>query len=281
MKKSAIFLSRQSLLPLLNGFLERATQTPVQGSLPLFIGGERCGWLFPGAARALFGQPGVQLTSTTVHFGKNLPAGEPLDAHLAEIALKLRAAGCAPGWRNELLDVWTQDEQHINTPPKRVAAIERGVMRPLGLTTQAVHLSGWSEDGRLWVARRALTKATDPGMWDTLVGGLVGNFEDPDFALVRESDEEAGLDAPDIVARTSLRTIAHMKRRLPEGFQMEAVLTCECVLAPHVKPSNRDGEVIDIQLLDTETLYKLLKEDAFTLEASIVITEDLMNRAAD
>jgi 8-oxo-dGTP pyrophosphatase MutT (NUDIX family) len=118
-------------------------------------------------------------------------------------------------------------------------------------------------------------------MWDTLVGGLVGNFEEPDCALVRESDEEAGLDAPDIVARTPLRTIAHMKRRLPEGFQLEAVLTCECVLAPHVKPSNRDGEVMEIQLLDTETLYSLLKEDAFTLEASIVITEDLMHRAAD
>ena len=281
MTKSAFFLSRQSLLPLLNGFIERATQTPVQGSLLLFIGGERCGWLFPGAAQALAGLPGVELSSNSAHFGENLPAGAPLNALLAEIALKLRAAGCTPGWRNELLDVWAQDENHTSHTPKRVAAIERGVMRPLGLMTQAVHLSGWSEDGRLWVARRALTKATDPGMWDTLVGGLVGKLEAPEFALERESDEEAGLDAPDIVARTPLRTIAHMKRRLPEGFQMEAVLTCECVLAPHVKPSNRDGEVMEIQLLDTETLYKLLKEDAFTLEASIVITEDLLNRAAD
>jgi 8-oxo-dGTP pyrophosphatase MutT (NUDIX family) len=281
MKQPPFFPSRQSLFSLLNGFLDRAAHTPLEGSLPLFIGGDQCGWLFPGAAQALSGLSGVQLTSNSAHFGENLPAGEALDAHLAEIALKLRAAGCAPGWRNELLDVWALDEKQINHPTKRVAAIERGVMRPLGLMTKAVHLSGWSEDGRLWVARRALTKATDPGMWDTLVGGLVGNFEDPDVALVRESDEEAGLDAPDIVARTPLRTIAHMKRRLPEGFQLEAVLTCECVLAPHVKPSNRDGEVMEIQLLDTETLYRLLKEDAFTLEASIVITEDLMHRAAD
>lgn len=279
MKQSAFFLSRQSLFNLLNGFLDRAAHTPHEGSLPLFIGGYHCGWLFPIAAEALSGLPGVQLASNSAHFGKNLPSGAPLDTHLAEIALKLRAAGCTPGWRNELLDIWTLDDKQLNHPTKRVAAIERGVMRPLGLMTKAVHLSGWSEDGRLWVARRSLTKATDPGMWDTLVGGLVGNFEDPDFALVRESDEEAGLDAPDIVSRTPLRTIAHMKRRLPEGFQLEAVLTCECVLAPHVKPSNRDGEVMEIQLLDTETLYTLLKEDAFTLEASIVITEDLMRRA--
>ena len=91
----------------------------------------------------------------------------------------------------------------------------------------------------------------------------------------------AGLDAPDIATRTPLRTIAHMKRRIPEGFQTEAVLTCECILPDRIQPTNRDGEVMDIQLLDTMTLYKMLLEDAFTLEASIVIAEDLWQRAAD
>jgi isopentenyldiphosphate isomerase len=223
----------------------------------------------------------VRLTATAAYFGEKLPFGAPLDDCLAEIALALKAAGCTPGWRNELLDVWSMPTEQDNTPGNRVGAIERGVMRALGLTTRAVHLSGWSTDNRLWVARRSLTKATDPGMWDTLVGGLVGNLEDADFALVRESDEEAGLDAPDIVARTPLRTIAHMRRQLPEGFQTEAVLTCECVLADHVTPKNRDGEVMEIQLLEIETVYHMLKEDAFTLEASIVITEDLWRRAAD
>jgi isopentenyldiphosphate isomerase len=223
----------------------------------------------------------VRLTATAAYFGEKLPLGAELDACLAEIALTLKTAGCTPGWRNELLDVWSAPTGQGNAPAKRVGAIERGVMRPLGLTTRAVHLSGWSTDHRLWVARRSLTKATDPGMWDTLVGGLVGNLEDAEFALVRESDEEAGLDAPDIVARTPLRTIAHMRRQLPEGFQTEAVLTCECVLPDHVTPKNRDGEVMEIQLLEQETLYQMLKEDAFTLEASIVITEDLWRRTAD
>lgn len=279
MTKPDLFYTRQDLQILLNAFLARATQAPVAGSLPLYIADHRCGWLFPGAAQVLSGARGVLTSATSAHFGQHLTPGEQLNDFLAEIALKLRAAGCAPGWRNELLDVWAQQDNLSQTPPIRVGAIERGVMRPLGLTTRAVHLSGWSADGRLWVARRALTKATDPGMWDTLVGGLVGNLEDADFALVRESDEEAGLDAPDIVGRTALRTIAHMKRQIPEGFQTEAVLTCECVLPTHVKPSNRDGEVMDIQLLDTETLFRMLKEDAFTLEASIVITEDLWQRS--
>jgi isopentenyldiphosphate isomerase len=281
MQKSAFFLKRSTLISLLIGFLGRASQEPIPDSLPLFIGGHRCGWLFPGAVEALSSLREVRLSPNAAYFGEMLPPGEPLDRCLAEIALALKAAGCTPGWRNELLDVWSDSQGQIEAPPVRVGAIERGVMRPLGLTTRAVHLSGWSKDDRLWVARRSMTKATDPGMWDTLVGGLVGNLEDPDLALVRESDEEAGLDAPDIATRTPLRTIAHMRRRLPEGFQMEAVLTCECVLPDHVTPSNRDGEVMEIQLLDKLTLYQMLKEDAFTLEASIVITEDLLRRSAD
>lgn len=281
MQKSAFFFSRLDLQTLLTGFLGRANQEPCSGSLPLFIGGLRCGWLFPGAAKALSGMSGVRLDAAAAYFGDDLPHGEPLDACLADIALALKIAGCTPGWRNELLDVWTAPVHGEEVPPSRVGAIERGVMRPLGLTTRAVHLSGWSKDDRLWVARRSLTKATDPGMWDTLVGGLVGNLEDPDLALVRESDEEAGLDAPDIMSRTPLRTIAHMRRQLPEGFQTEAVLTCEYVLPDHVIPNNRDGEVMDIQLLDTTTLYRMLKEDAFTLEASIVIAEDLWRRTED
>ncbi len=281
MQKSAFFPNRNSLKTLLNVFIERATQEPIAGSLLLVIGGQRCGWLFPGAAQALSNVKSVRLTATAAYFGEKLPPGAPLDDCLAEIAFALKTAGCTPGWRNELLDVWSLVNEQDNTPGNRVGAIERGVMRPLGLTTRAVHLSGWSTDNRLWVARRSLTKATDPGMWDTLVGGLVGNLEDPDFALVRESDEEAGLDAPDIVARTPLRTIAHMRRQLPEGFQTEAVLTCECVLADHITPKNRDGEVMEIQLLEIETLSQMLKEDAFTLEASIVITEDLWRRSAD
>jgi len=281
MTKSSLSPNRQNLQTLLKGLLERADQEPAPGSLPLFIAGYGCGWLFPGASQALTGINGVLLSPCAAHLGENLPLGEPLDALLAEVALTLKAAGCAPGWRNELLDVWTTPASNTLTPAVRIAAIERGVMRPLGLTTRAVHLNGWSQDGRLWVARRALTKATDPGMWDTLVGGLVGNLEDADLALVRESDEEAGLDAPDIATRTPLRSIAHMRRRIPEGFQTEAVLTCECVLPNHIQPTNRDGEVIDIQLLDTVTLYNMLRKDAFTLEASIVITEDLWQRATD
>ncbi len=281
MHSPRISLDHGSLQRLLEDLLARARQPVQSDSVPLFIAGHRCGWLFTKAAQALLGLHGFKLSQDSAQIGQLLGAGPELNALLALVAATLRQAGCAPGWRNELLDVWPEQPND----PARVlenqplGAIERGVVRPLGLLTKAVHLSGWSQDGRLWVARRSLTKATDPGMWDTLVGGLISSEEDVQVGLVRESDEEAGLDPQDIADRTPLRTIARMMRQVPEGYQVEDVLTCECVLPEHVTPKNRDGEVMEIQLMAPATIFNLLTQGAFTLEASIVVAEDLLRRA--
>ncbi len=274
MQQSNSFPKKDDLFRLLQALLARATQAPHHGSLPLFIAGHHCGFLFTGAIAPITGMAGVAVTTDRADFGRDLEPGRSLDNLLAEIANVLRRAGKTPGWRNELLDVLP------DAPDSRpIAAIERGVMRPLGLMTQAVHLSGWSQDGKLWVARRSLTKATDPGMWDTLVGGLVSAGEPIDLALEREADEEAGLDAADIATRSPLRTIARMKRQIPEGYQYEEVLTCECVLTDDTAPKNRDGEVMEIDCFTPTRIYEMLLAGDFTLEASIVLTEDLWRRA--
>ena len=276
-----ISLDPDALRRLLDDLLGRANQRPQTESLPLFISGQRCGWLFAKAAQALAGLKHVEISPDSAHIGRLMGSGPELNALLATVATTLRQAGCAPGWRNELLDVWPEYPagSAVSVDSKPLAAIERGVVRPLGLLTRAVHLSGWSQDGHLWVARRALTKATDPGMWDTLVGGLISSQEDVQLGLVRESDEEAGLEAHDIAGRTPLRTIGRMLRQVPEGYQSEDVLTCECVLPAHVIPKNRDGEVMEIQLMAPATIFNMLNQGAFTLEASIVVTDDLLRRA--
>ena len=115
-------------------------------------------------------------------------------------------------------------------------------------------------------------------MWDTLVGGLVSYQEDPEVALVRETDEEAGLEADQIAHRTPLRTITRMRRQVNEGFQFEDVLTCECVLSEGVIPQNRDGEVMQITCLAVDELLEMLEQAAFTIEASIVLAEALLRR---
>jgi isopentenyl-diphosphate delta-isomerase type 1 len=58
-----------------------------------------------------------------------------------------------------------------------------------------VHLHVLDRSGRLYLQRRALSKDTNPGRWDTSVGGHVAAGEPVDAALRREAREELGIDA--------------------------------------------------------------------------------------
>ncbi|CAB3662887.1 NUDIX hydrolase [Achromobacter pestifer] len=250
----------------------RAQEPAPDGAHALYIAGRRCGWATHAACDALRDAPRVTCDDTSLRIGQDLMPGAELNAVLENVAELLRRANCLRGWRDELLDVMDGDEP--------LGVIERAAVRPLGLLTKAVHLNAWTPEGRLWVARRALSKSTDPGMWDTLVGGLASSREDLELALVRECGEEAGLDAPDLARRTPLRTILRIHRRLPEGYQVEDVLTSTCVLAADARPANRDGEVMQIDTVEVATVIRQIAEGEFTLEAALVIVEDIMQRQA-
>lgn len=251
--------------------LQAAQDPPHPGSLPLAIAGRRCGWASPAACKVLQACGEAALDARGAALGTGRPPGPQLDALLARVARALSEAGCLRGWRDELLDVHAED----GAP---VGAIERAAMRPLGLPTCAVHLNAWSPAGELWIARRALDKTTDPGMWDTLAGGLAGRGESPDLALLRESHEEAGLEPAQLAGRGPLRTIARIRRQIPDGYQVEDVLVSSCVLDPQARPANLDGEVMEIRLAPAGEVLEMLARGEFTHEAALVIADDMAAR---
>ena len=79
--------------------------------------------------------------------------------------------------------------------------------RPIGQATRrechgnprllhlVVHLHVFDAKGRLYLQRRGLDKDTNPGLWDTSVGGHVGAGEPVGSALAREAREELDIDA--------------------------------------------------------------------------------------
>ena len=250
--------------------VRRAQQLPPAGARPVTVAGRVAGWIGPAAQAAVAALPGVHVEPEAVHFTAAPAARLTLDAVLRSVAQALHAAGCIRAWRDELLDVMAEG--------RPLARIERGAVRPLGLLTQAVHLNGWSPDGRLWVARRALDKSTDPGLWDTLAGGLVAAGEDLESALLRESLEEAGLPAVALAAHGPLRTVLRMHRRLDDGYQVENVLNCDCVLAEGTAPHNLDGEVMAFRCVALPELWDMILHGAFTLEAELAILDSLRHR---
>jgi len=265
----------RSLLPTLEKrygrLVPRIQQLPPSGSRPLTVTGRVAGWITPRATRALAKLEGVRVEPEAVCIDA-AAAGRRLQINqvLAQAALLMREAGCLRAWRDELLDVVGEG--------KTLGVIERAAIRPLGMLTRAVHLNAWTPDGRLWIALRSATKSTDPGMWDTLVGGLAVAGETLDASLLRESQEEAGLLPEHLARRSPLRIILRMHRRLPEGYQVEDVLVSECVLDESVPMNNQDGEVDEIRAVTIDEAWSLIQEGRFTVEAELVVVEGLIRR---
>ena len=131
-------------------------------------------------------------------------------------------------WRDELLPL-------VDGKGRTLGSVERGVARVLGLRTFAVHLSGRSADGRFWVQQRAFDKATDPGRWDTLMGGQMAAGESIEATLERETAEEAGLGLADLTALARGPDVA-VRRPVVEGYMDERIAVFRAVLAEGVLP---------------------------------------------
>jgi len=118
-----------------------------------------------------------------------------LTSTLARLADVMRTSGVAHAWRNEQLAVLDEGGQVLGS-------VERAVVRPLGIATRAVHLLAITPSGEHWVQQRAHDKPNDPGMWDTLMGGMVPATDTLEQALARETWEEAGLQLQQLESLT-------------------------------------------------------------------------------
>jgi len=201
---------------------------------------------------------------------------DPSDA-LAPVNQALREAGLVRAWRNELFAV-----PHPGTL-EPLARIERAAARFWGTLTLGAHATGFvrGADGRpsqLWIARRSLTKATDPGLFDNLVGGGVGHGQSPREALVREAFEEAGL-TPAEVAGAVAGPVIGLARDIPEGFQQEWLHAFDIELPTGRVPANQDGEVADYRLLALAEAASLAAGESMTVDAALVTLDFLVRHA--
>lgn len=240
----------------------RASQPPLRPREPLLLGQAVIGSIEPELGRRM-AEAGLPLRAAANAW--QITSHD--DDSLAELAHWLRDHGLASRWRDELLPV-TDAAGH------RHGAIERAAVRPLGITTHAVHLVGRHPDGRFWVQQRAFDKATDPGLWDTLVGGLMSADEDVPKTLERETWEEAGLHLSELDA---LRPLGHLQIRRPvhEGYMVEKASLFQAVLPLRAQPANQDGEVAGFACLDAQALRDQLAGGGFTLEAALILAHAL------
>jgi 8-oxo-dGTP pyrophosphatase MutT (NUDIX family) len=247
---------------------------PSTPRLPLLWAGHPVGSVDAEAFAAFVAQAGV---SDAVRFAPAFPSGvnswhllgSPDEAllRLADAMRQIDYAQVALFWRNEQLAV-----HGVSGEP--LATVERGAVRALGISTHGVHLHGYTANDSIWIQQRALNKKTDPGRWDTLMGGMVSAGDSLERALERETMEEAGLRLEQV---QDLQHVGSFTMRAPNapdnglGYVVERIDWFECLVPDDVKPVNIDGEVQQFKLVSQEALCRMLLDGAFTTEASVIL----------
>lgn len=266
--------SQTSLLHLT---LQGARQVPTPEATRWFLGDLPLGWLAAGHDAAL----ALELADTVLIGGQRIweaadwPVAQRSQA-LQAAAERLHAQGLIGGWRNEQYSYWGDigGQPHPELPEH--FRLERAAFRFLGLRSYAVHINGFSPDGRMWCGRRALSKATDPGRLDNLAaGGLPAGETVLDCAL-RELYEEAGL--PESLARR-VQPAGHITtaRMEAEGWHEETLLVFNLQLPPDVQPHNTDGEVSGFECLSLDEVMQRIAARDFSEDAACVVAQGLLH----
>ncbi|HEX7637578.1 MAG TPA: NUDIX domain-containing protein, partial [Burkholderiaceae bacterium] len=184
-------------------------------------------------------------------------------------------AGVILAWRDEAYPL--RDEQGGEH-----ATIERAASRFWGTLTLGAHCNGYLADaaGRpthLWIARRSLSKPTDPGRLDNLVGGGVPRGQSPREAVIREGWEEAGL-VPAQMAGLEAGGVIELDADIPEGRQRERLFVFDLALPAGFAPRAVDGEVAEHRLMPVDEAIARAAGGELTTDAALVTLDFALRR---
>jgi 8-oxo-dGTP pyrophosphatase MutT (NUDIX family) len=254
--------------------MKRRVQPP--GRLPFFVGAHPAGSVAREHAAALCEWPRwLELHADRITL---TAAADAREAAFATINAALRESGLIRAWRNEFFVV--VDE----VTGEALTRFERAAARFWGTLSFGAHANGVvrGADGHvqwMWIAQRAFDKATDPGLFDNLVGAGVPCGQTPRQALERECWEEAGIDGRsnprqrawlDAMAPAS---VLELDRAIPEGWQHEHLHAFDLWLPEDFEPRNIDGEVAGFTRMAPSEAIALAASGRMTVDATLVVAD--------
>jgi 8-oxo-dGTP pyrophosphatase MutT (NUDIX family) len=241
------------------------------GFRPFFVANREVGWVRHRIAerladfRSVFdvGSFGVALRPTLA-----TPA-QRTDA-VAETLSVLADEGVAPPPRHE---------RYAVTPTLSDAPLfelDRAHVPVFGVLSTGVHLNGYvpgPNELRLWVARRADDRAVAPGKLDNLVAGGRPVGLSPRETLMKECDEEAGID-PGMSARARPAGLVSYCLETDLGLKRDTLFVYDLEVPDSFAPVNRDGEIAAFMLWPMRTVLETLRDgDAFKFNVPLVILD--------
>ncbi len=252
-----------------------ARQTPPPGCLVLRSGTQILGLLLPEHARALVAVLGhCDLQGADVVWNTQDLDPEHRSAELQAALRRLRDQGRVTGWRDEDFGFWSGSDPNPNPGQPAFLQVERAGFRFLGMMSHAVHINGFTPDGRMWCGQRSVHKATDPGLWDNLTAGGLAAGETLARCAQRELWEEAGyrLVPKHLLAAGRVR----ISRATPTGWHDEMLHIFNLCLDSDFVPSNQDGEVQAFDCLSATEVMTRISSGQLTADAALAIAQGVL-----
>jgi 8-oxo-dGTP pyrophosphatase MutT (NUDIX family) len=252
--------------------LSRLLAPPGRPLVKFIADDQPVGHLTPDRARRLAALPAFQQRGDTITLAC---AASDRTRVMAGIIAQLAREGALTAWRDERYAV------RVSLDAAPLFEIERAAARYFGIHTYAAHVNGLvrrRDAVAMWVARRSATKSIDPGMLDNLVGGGVASGATIESTVVKESWEEAGIDA-DTAARAVRTAELTIFRQQSDGIQHETIYAHDLWLPVGWTPSNQDGEAVGHRPVPLEDVAHIIAcdtgPDVMTADASLVARDCL------
>lgn len=205
------------------------------------VDGHPVGWVRHALAEALAtALPGFLVTPDRLTMAPEIAGFAARSALLHAASHWLAEQKVITPLRNEFYPVGTG----WGAPP--LAQLDRAAVAVFGTESYGLHVNGVTRgaDGqpRLWVATRARDRAIAPGKLDNMVAGGQPIGLTLRDNLLKEAQEEAGLDAA-LASRATLVGALRYCLETPEGLKRDRLFLYDLELPPAVTPVNTDGEV--------------------------------------
>lgn len=233
-----------------------------------FVGDRHVGWIRPAVIEKLhpFGECFLD-GGERFSLHPRLADAKARSEAVAVAVSALRQEGLVPGWRGELFPVTTS----FSEPP--LFTIERAAAPLFGTLAFGINVNGFVGRGwsmKVWIARRAASKAVDPNMLDHLVGGGQPHGLGIGENLRKECWEEAGIAANLAMTARPVGLITLLQERA-EGLRVDLQFNFDLELDESFQPANQDGEVAGFECVPvSELIHRLRSSDEFMYDSALV-----------
>jgi 8-oxo-dGTP pyrophosphatase MutT (NUDIX family) len=254
--------------------IEACNSARLKEFLPLRIDEIRVGWLRPEFAQELRAFPKIfQVEQDQSRLHPDHSGFELRTRLLDETVHALMDRGVIGHYL---------DEPYPVTPSSREQALcllDRGSVAHFGVRAFGQHLNGFvrKPDGLyLWVAKRAADRRLAPGKLDNLVAGGLPYTISPAENLIKECQEEAGMDEGLAVQARPVGAISYVAES-PNGVKPDLMYCYDLELPEDFVPVNTDGEVESFRLMPVEEVAEIVRtSDDFKQNCNLVIIDFLV-----